>query len=90
MCQSLEENVADLQEQLRDKDSEITILRSQVNFLMAQQQTLVKALRYGIFLLLFFFTVSAPLFTVLCMIVNNNKLDEFETASLDIVDNTNM
>ncbi|XP_047497424.1 sorting nexin-16-like isoform X3 [Penaeus chinensis] len=45
MCQSLEENVSYLQEQLREKDSEIAILRSQVNFLMAQQQTLVKALR---------------------------------------------
>ncbi|XP_042893903.1 sorting nexin-16-like isoform X3 [Penaeus japonicus] len=45
MCQSLEENVSYLQEQLRERDSEIAILRSQVNFLMAQQQTLVKALR---------------------------------------------
>lgn len=45
MCQSLEENVSYLQEQLREKDSEIAVLRSQVNFLMAQQQTLVKALR---------------------------------------------
>ncbi|KAK7075846.1 Sorting nexin-16 [Halocaridina rubra] len=45
MCQSLEENVADLQEQLRERESEIAILKSQVSFLMAQQQTLVKALR---------------------------------------------
>ncbi|XP_068235557.1 uncharacterized protein [Palaemon carinicauda] len=45
MCQSLEENIVDLQEQLRDRDGEIAVLKSQVNFLMAQQHTLVKALR---------------------------------------------
>lgn len=45
ICQTLEDSIADLQEQLREKDGEIAILRSQVNFLMAQQQTLVKALR---------------------------------------------
>lgn len=45
MCQSLEDSVSDLQEQLKEKDSEIAVLRSQVSFLMAQQHTLMKALR---------------------------------------------
>ncbi|KAK8735363.1 hypothetical protein OTU49_005634 [Cherax quadricarinatus] len=45
MCQTLEDNVADLQAQLRERDGEIAVLQSQVNFLMAQQHTLVKALR---------------------------------------------
>ncbi|XP_050734494.1 sorting nexin-16-like isoform X2 [Eriocheir sinensis] len=45
MCQSLEETVSDLQDRLREKDGELAVLRSQVNFLMVQQQTLVKALR---------------------------------------------
>ncbi|KAK4293058.1 hypothetical protein Pmani_034210 [Petrolisthes manimaculis] len=45
MCQSLEDSVGDLQEQLKEKDSELAVLRSQVSFLMAQQHTLIKALR---------------------------------------------
>lgn len=47
MCQSLEETVADLQDRLREKDGELAVLRSQINFLMVQQQTLVKALRWA-------------------------------------------
>ncbi|XP_042218057.1 uncharacterized protein LOC121863454 isoform X2 [Homarus americanus] len=45
ICQTLEDTVSEFQEQLRERDGEIAVLRSQVNFLMAQQQTLVKALR---------------------------------------------
>lgn len=45
MCQSLEETVSDLQDRLREKEGELAVLRSQVNFLLVQQQTLVKALR---------------------------------------------
>ncbi|XP_076062832.1 sorting nexin 16 isoform X2 [Oratosquilla oratoria] len=45
MCQSLEESIAELQEHLREKDGEISILRSHIHFLSAQQRTLVKALR---------------------------------------------
>lgn len=45
MCQTLEDSVADLQDQLLEKDGEIAVLRSQVSFLMAQQHTLIKALR---------------------------------------------
>lgn len=45
MCQTLEETVSDLQDRLREKEGEVAVLRSQVNFLLVQQQTLVKALR---------------------------------------------
>lgn len=45
MCQTLEETVSDLQDRLREKEGELAVLRSQVNFLLVQQQTLVKALR---------------------------------------------
>lgn len=45
MCQTLEDSIADLQIRLRERDGEIAVLQSQVNFLMAQQHTLVKALR---------------------------------------------
>ena len=45
LCQTLEETVSDLQDRLREKEGELTVLRTQINFLMVQQQTLVKALR---------------------------------------------
>ncbi|KAK8391230.1 hypothetical protein O3P69_017121 [Scylla paramamosain] len=45
LCQTLEDTVSDLQDRLREKEGELAVLRTQVNFLLVQQQTLVKALR---------------------------------------------
>ena len=47
ICQTLEETVSDLQDRLREKEGEVAVLRTQVNFLMVQQKTLVKALRWA-------------------------------------------
>ncbi|KAG0710721.1 Sorting nexin-16 [Chionoecetes opilio] len=45
MYQSHEETVSNLQDCLKEKESELVVLRSQNNFIMLQLQTLVKALR---------------------------------------------
>lgn len=46
LCENLEEVVFQLQQQLKDKDSEIENLQEEVNTLRSQQETLLNALRH--------------------------------------------